>query len=265
MQFSIYTSCFNIVKNDFNYWKNTIPKWVKFLNNGEYGEIVIAVNQSEDNTLDIIKSFISSYNCVRAIETNFDYSDLAFDGKIKNEALQACKNSICIGLDLDEIPCAGIDGWIFFADFLSKSHYDALFIPVIDLCKSEKTAKSIGQKWYLHKKDGLKRGVWQHAKLKNGHIDISKSDTCELISDMGNLALAATICHPLTAEEIKRKDCIFIAHFGHLLWENRIKQNLTWKPTWENRAGHEVTDIILEKEKFENIPVFEHNLNIDEN
>lgn len=260
MRYSIYTSCFNIEKNSFNYWKFTIPKWMDFLSkNNDGGEICIGINKSEDNTLDLIsKNFDSKY--IKIIETNFSYDDYAFDGKIKNAALQACKNDLCIGLDLDEAVSMNKESWDYFGLNLLQSNLDALFIPVIDLCKSKKMAKSIGQKWYLHKR-GLNRGVWNQAILQNGKININKSDTCELLNGQ-NLAITANICSNNSVLEIKNKNICYIIHYGYLSWESRLQQNLTWKPIWENRAGYEVNNIILEKEIFNNIDVFEHNLDI---
>ena len=111
MKYSIYTSCFNIEKNNFNYWQETIPRWIKFIKEGECGEIVIAVNKSEDKTLEIIKDNFNKFNFISIVETDFEYEDYAFDGKIKNAALQNTKNNICLGLDLDEYPSPNEIAW----------------------------------------------------------------------------------------------------------------------------------------------------------
>jgi glycosyltransferase involved in cell wall biosynthesis len=261
VKYSIYTSCFNIEKNNFFYWQKTIPKWVNFLNNGLDGEIIIAINNSEDNTLNILNNFIKNFNCIKIIESNFAYDDYAFDGKIKNEALKNCKNDICIGIDLDEYLSPNKKDWDIVADQLLNSDVEAVFIPVIDLCKSVNEYKSIGVKWYMHKQ-GLHRGVWKLAELSNGKIDIKKSDTCELLNNDGDLCKCANLLPQLTPEMISRTSCPFIIHLGWLNWKDRKNQNKTWQPVWSNRAGFEVNDIIHEEKNFEQIIVFKHNLNI---
>jgi hypothetical protein len=261
MKYSIYTSCFNIIKNNFNYWEFTIPKWLDFLENGEKGEIVICINSSEDDTLKIIKDRFSSNNAIKIIESNFDYTDYAFDGKIKNQALQNCKNEICLGLDLDEYLSPNKASWDNISKQFIKSPYDAVFLPSIDICKDLNYYKSIGAKWYMHK-SGLHRGVWEKAKLSNGKIDIKKSDTCELLDENNELCKAIFLVNENSISNIKEYNLPFIIHLGWLNWENREKQNQTWQPIWSNRAGYKVDDIILEKDKFEKIEVFKHNLPI---
>jgi hypothetical protein len=261
VNYSIYTSCFNIVKNNFNYWSDTIPKWLSFIEYGKFGEIVIALNKSEDNTFEMLTNFIKDFNCIKIIQTNFQYEDYAFDGKIKNEALQNCKNNICIGLDLDEYLSPNKDDWDIVANQLLSSNLEAVFVPVIDLCKSIDEYKSIGLKWYMHKQ-GLYRGVWKHAELTNGKIDIKKSDTCELLNKNGDLCECGYLIQTLTPEIISKTSCPFIVHLGWLNWENRKNQNKTWQPVWSNRAGFEVEDIIHEEKAFDQIKVLEHNLKI---
>jgi glycosyltransferase involved in cell wall biosynthesis len=261
LKYSIYTSCFNIEKNNFNYWQVTLPKWIEFIEKGQKGEIIIAINKSEDNTLEIIKKHFNNLDYIKIIETNYDYNDYAFDGKIKNEALQNTTSRICLGLDLDEYPSPNKNSWNIISDQFINSIYDSIFIPVIDLCKNKNLYKSIGCKWYIHK-SGLYRGVWNGAKLDNGKIDIKKSDTCELLNKDGNLCSTAHIIEKLSVENIKKNNIPFIIHLGWLEWEIRQQQNKTWQPIWSNRAGYEVSDILHEKQSFDSIPVFPHNLNI---
>jgi hypothetical protein len=259
MKYSIYASCFNINKNNFNYWKITIPKWIDFINNGIDGEIVIAVNKDEDNTIQTLKSNFE--NKINIIETNFEYEDYAFDGKIKNTALDNCKNKICIGLDLDEYPSPNKKSWNNITDQFLNLPYEAVFIPVIDLCKDIYHYKSIGVKWYMHKQ-GLHRGVWENAKLSNGKIDVKKSDTCELLNNENQLCLATPLCQNISISKIKEYDLPFIIHLGWLNWEDRKNQNSTWQPVWSNRAGYEIKDIIHDKSLFDKIEIFKHNLKI---
>lgn len=261
MKVSIYSTAFNIIKNDFNYWKITIPKWLQFIDYGNKGEIVIAVNKNEDDTLKILKDYFKQYQCIILVESNFDYEDYAFDGKIKNFALQNTKNEICMGLDMDEYPSPNINSWESILYQFLNSNYEAVFIPVVDICKSMEEYKSIGLKWYIHKQ-GLHRGVWSKAKLENGKIDIKKSDTCELLNKNEDLCSAVSICRELSIDEIKNNNLPFIIHLGWLNWQDRKNQNKTWQPVWSNRAGYEVSDILHEEEKFNNIKVINHNLDI---
>lgn len=261
MKYSIYTSCFNIIKNNFNYWEFTIPKWLDFLENGEKGEVVICINSSEDDTLKIIKDKFSSNNAIKIIESSFDYTDYSFDGKIKNQALQNCKYEICLGLDLDEYLSPNKESWDSFASQLLQSNYRSLFIPVVDLCKGEDYYKSIGFKWYMHKQ-GLKRGVWPYAKLNNGKIDVNKSDTCELLDEDDNLVQTASLIDKPNVELLKKYDLPFVIHLGWLNWANRKEQNKTWQPVWSNRAGYEINNIIHQENAFDKIEVFKHNLKI---
>ena len=69
MKYSIYTSCFNIIKNDFDYWQETIPKWLSFIEYGKFGEIILAVNNSEDNTLHTLSNFIKDKRVYKNKET----------------------------------------------------------------------------------------------------------------------------------------------------------------------------------------------------
>jgi len=260
-KYSIYTSCFNIVKNDFNYWKITITKWLQFIEYGNKGEIVIAVNKSQDDTLKTLKEYFGQHECIIIVESDFDYNDYSFDGKIKNFALQNTKNQICLGLDLDEYPSPNIPSWESISSQFLNSNYEAVFLPVVDLCKSMNHYKSIGSKWYMHKQ-GLHRGIWSKAKLENGKIDIKKSDTCELLNKDENLCAATSIFTELSVDQIKKYNMPFIIHLGWLDWQGRKNQNQTWQPVWSNRAGYEVDDIIHNQESYDNIKIFEHNLSI---
>lgn len=261
MKVSIYSTAFNIVKNDFNYWKITIPKWLEFIEYGNKGEIVIAINKNEDDTLKVLKEYFGKYECIILVESNFDYEDYAFDGKIKNFALQNTKYPICIGLDLDEYPSPNTKAWESISYQFLSLNYDAFFIPVVDICKSIKEYKSIGSKWYMHKQ-GLHRGVWNKAKLENGKIDIKKSDTCELLNKNQDLCFTASIFKELSIDEIRNNNLPFVVHLGWLSWKDRKKQNKTWQPVWSNRAGYEVNNIFHQEEDFDQIKVSNHNLNI---
>lgn len=263
IKYSIYTSCFDINKNNFNYWKTTIPKWIDFIDDGDKGEIIIAVNNDDDRTKETLETSFS--NKIKIINTSFSYEDYTFDGKIKNAALQECKYEICLGLDLDEYPSPNKKSWDNVSlKLLNISKLDAVFIPSIDLCKNYNSYKSVGMKWYMHKQ-GLYRGIWENAKLDNGKIDIKKSDTCELLKIKNQLCSSAALLDQfdeLSIDNIKKYDLPFVIHLGWLDWQNRKNQNQTWQPVWSNRAGYEVKDIMHEENQFNNIEVYPHNLDI---
>lgn len=261
--FSIYCSAFNVNEMSFDY-STALGVFNAFAE-----EVVIAVNTSRDGTLETLHKHkrINNLHKLKIVETSFDYNDLAFDGKIKNVALQECTKDFCIGLDLDEfIPWSALDNWKETAKFIGESEdFNSVLIPSIDLYYSYKHAKNVGFKWYLHKREGMQRGVVNFAKLDNGKIDIEKSDTCELLDKNGNLTRSLLAC-PInySTEEklnfIKKEGAPYVFHTGWLNKEQRLKQNKFWKPVWENRAGREVNNIIEKVEDFGEIKYFEHGL-----
>jgi hypothetical protein len=44
----------------FIYWKTTIPKWIDFIDDGDKGEIIIAVNNDDDKTKETFKSIFQN-------------------------------------------------------------------------------------------------------------------------------------------------------------------------------------------------------------
>jgi hypothetical protein len=262
MKTSIYTSAFNIVSSNFDIYKYIIHA----VNMAD--EVVIAVNTSKDNTLDVLESYKSDHNSIKLIQTDFSYSDPLLDGKIKNEALQATTGDLKIQLDLDEyIPLENKKDWLRVGNLFLKSGYKAIMIPVIDLYKDTDHIKNLGTKWYMHT-PGLYRGVVNFGKLENGHVDIEKSDTTELIDSEGNLVDSTYLIDPKLPIDYKLKliknlNLPFVVHTGYLDLENRIHRNKTfWKSHWETEAGKEV-NIPLEVSQLENELYIEHKLNID--
>lgn len=253
MILSSYHSAFNLIKNNFDY-SSAIDNYCSF-----FDEVVIAVNTSEDNTFNVLSNLQSKYSNLKILSCEFSYDDYAFDGKIKNFALQncLCGDFFCL-LDLDErIPLWQKDLWRTCSLELNKSNYDCLLIASINLCKDIYHYKDIGYKFYLHKK-GFYRGIWNGARKDNGKIDITRSDTCEIIDKEGNLAK----CYPLSnkIEDLRTGNFPYVFHYYAVDFEQRIKQNEVWTPVWSNRAGYQINDIILNKENLEKIPIFEHNL-----
>lgn len=247
--FSIYTSAYNLNKMGFA-WKETLENWVQFLY--KTGEISIAVNTSDDNTYESLVTFANELTDKHALgidwkifKIDIPYSDPFFDGKLKTAALRQCTNRYCILLDMDEvIPLWSRDAWSYIANALEQDHsgIEALFIPTIDLFHDENNMKSIGQKWYLHLNlPYLERGPVNFAKREDGSIDITKSDTCELIvSSNSSLAKTSSILDPRFSDEIKLRhikenQCPVVFHLGWLDKEQRIKQSAFWKDHWNNR------------------------------
>lgn len=266
MPISIYTSAFNIQKCKFNF--SFFLK--KALSIGD--EIVISVNKSEDNTLEILKSFEDQFsNELKIIETDYSYNDPLLDGKCKNNALQHTKFDCKLQLDLDEyIPHRFKPYLLDLYDQFLKDKYDAVMLPVIDLYKDKKICRSVGQKWYLHK-PGFFRGPVNFGKLNNGHVDVNKSDTCELIDKEGNLVQSFMVLNPQdsidTKLEILRNHHYipFIVHTGYLDLQNRIHRNKEfWATHWSIEAGKHI-QIPTNISEIDNYPTIEHNLNISWN
>jgi hypothetical protein len=255
--FSIYTSAFNLIKNNFNY-KFHIQNFSQFAD-----EVVIAINTSEDNSVNEIHDFIiKNCNNVSILETNFSYEDPMLDGKIKNAALQATKEDIKIGLDMDEyIPLWQKPIWKNIATQLTYSPYSCVMIPSLNLFKDKNYYFSIGLKWYMHKKN-LYRGAVNFAMKEDGTVDTSKSDTCELIDENNNLVQSIQL--PSDINSLQTNNIPFVVHTGYMNLENRLLRNKNfWKKHWRIESGgsdplhkvHEQIDDFTESYK-------EHKLNI---
>lgn len=257
--FEIYTCLYNSSKFPHD-WRDSLQNFCEF---SPGIRVTIAINQCDDDTLEQVRSWKSeTNNNLNIVETNFLYSDLAFDGKIKNAALQACSADWLIGLDIDErIPGWQLGNWEEAAKILEKHGFDAALIPSINLCKNLMQYKDIGRKWYLHKR-GLYRGVVNFAKKDNGKIDITKSDTCEIIDEKGNLVKNMVLPFDIQTLREKQEDCPFVFHLGWVSRDHRLAANEFWAPVWSNRAGHEVKDIILTEKEFDRIDVRNHGLRL---
>ncbi len=263
--FSIYASAFNLIKNNFDY-KGALNNFSAFAD-----EVVLAINTSEDNTFEVLQSYITEkgYTNVVLIQTSFDYKDNEFDGKIKNAALQATKQPLKVSMDMDErIPLSQKDKWIQYGNIMLQSNMMAFFVPTIDLWGDKdhiRMHSGIGVKWRIHKK-GCKRGVVNSARRMDGKIDTSMSDTCELIDAGGELIPTAhiitnpTYMMPIHAKFLK--PYIYTVHYGYLDFQYRLNINKFWKEKWEDRSGQpeNVATTIQEltKEK-----VIKHNLPLE--
>lgn len=249
MKFSIYSTAYNLKAGLFDLDKS-IKRFCDFAE-----EVVIATNTQED--WGILLTYQTKYPNLKVVcAEEISLSDYAFDGKLKNVALQMCTGDFGILLDLDEyIPLSQKSTWQHIAHKWISSITDpfsspaALLIPVIDLIQDTKHYKSIGFKWYLHTIrgigcSGVQRGVVNFAKLENGKIDITKSDTTEIIDYKGDLVPSSYLFDPqLSQDELllcMKFYNMFVVHEGWLNKEQREKQSAFWKPHWENRSGQDL-------------------------
>jgi len=277
MNLSIYTSVYNLNKMGFD-WRATLDNWTRFLN-GE-GQICIAVNTSEDDTLEALTKCAEelSRGAGNGVEytifsTSIPYSNPLFDGMIKNEALRRCTRGFCTLLDIDEVlPLSNREAWGWAITNLGRMAPDALFVRVIDLFHDEGHYKGMGQKWYLHKnRPYLKRGRVNFAARADGSTNIDKSDTCELICEDGSLAHAVgpirtngyhrpgeteeqRVLSEMTANLVP-----YVVHLGWLNKQQRIRQSAFWAPVWSARDGTKV-EKPLGEDDLEKIPYYPHNL-----
>lgn len=258
-------------------WRDALTNWINFL--GQTGEISIAVNKSEDDTADLVRKFFEKYktenprNGINFIVTDLDipYTDPEFDGKIKAAALEKCTQPYCILLDCDErVVPSNRPAWKSAAKILETNYnIEAILIPVLDLIGDENHYKSeycLGGKWYLHRnRPNITRGVVRNAYRDDGSIDITKSDTCELIyKESKSLVPFAPIIimslpHFITVGQIQGGEVPFVYHLGWLDKEQRLRQTQFWKPVWENRNNGKI-DEEWTLEKLESIKKYYHVL-----
>lgn len=253
MKFSSYTSAFNLIKMGFD-WQSSLLNYSQFMD-----EVVIAINTSSDNTFEILNKFIQDKNLTNIVlyQSSFDYEDPAFDGKIKDFALQRTSGDIKISCDIDErFPIYQKNLWEKVARYLlSDNKVAAFLIPSINLCGNIYHYKDIGYKWYMHK-NGFYRGVVNFAKKIDGKIDTDKSDTCELIDSNGNLV--PTLKFSNNIEDLQSGSIPYVFHYWAVDKKQREKQNEFWQPVWSNRAGKEINT----KTDFSKIEIKKHGLKI---
>jgi hypothetical protein len=242
MEISSYTSAFNLIKNEFD-WEKAL---LNHLSISE--ETVVAVNTSEDDTLEVLKKFSEkSGGRIKIVTTDFSYSDPDLDGKVKNAALQATSHKYKLGLDLDEMVNPNQrDSWAGLVNFLdSYTEAQAFFVPVVDLYKNKHEYKSIGQKWYLHG-GGLYRQTVNFAKNPDGTHDTDRSDSCELTDKNGDLVSAYNVlANGISDEEklnqIASNDLPHVIHLGHLNLRKRVLRNRNfWRNHWKVQSGRDV-------------------------
>lgn len=275
---SIHTSVFNLFKTRLP-WQEAVTNWFAFCrtlkkDHGLDSEIIFAVNKGDEgdytrNDIDVLCGSLNGSNqktpiSYTIIDTAFDYSDPAFDGKIKNEGYQAAVHPLCMLLDLDEfLPLNKVDVWARVMEEFNSSfeQFKGLLIPSIDTFLNRSNARSVGQKWYLvrNEKNVIGRGVVGFAKLPDGKIDITKSDTTEpIFLRDSSLIPSGFVMNPNLdigekLQKIFTDKLPFVIHRGWEDIEARIIQNKIWAPVWENRAGKSVEPPLVHKKDFQSI------------
>jgi hypothetical protein len=268
--FSAYVSAFNLLSNGFD-WQTSLSNMLVF-----FDEVVVAVNTSTDETAMALRAFFCdavAKGKMKVVETSFVYTDVAFDGAIKNAALQACSQGtewIYVQMDLDEmIPLGQKPLWRKYAEYLqSTPGIDCLMIPSIDLWGSMETirrSKNIGLKFRMHKA-GLKRGVWKRAWIMDGkRFDTSMSDSCELLTQDGELCRATRIVDdsfliPQVCSMLKDYPHVF--HLGYVDYDQRVRVNKAiWAEHWPLRSGRE-ENVATSVAELTGEPVMKHGLPI---
>jgi len=235
MKISIYSTAFNIVKNNFNY-QDAIKNFLYYAD-----EVCLAINKSEDNSLEVVSQYVKDNNLnVKIVDTSFSYDDPFCYGKIVNSALQACTGDICILQDLDERFGGNKDTLIKVSEqFLKINMVQALFVPVINLYGDFYHYKDISFKWYIHKK-GLYRGAVNFGIKDNGRPDYNKTSTDELIDKDSQLVPTLNIVQATNYKnpyDYIKDNNPFVYHLGYTNFDDRVKRNVFWKSFWEKATG----------------------------
>ncbi len=263
---SCYISAFNLIQNGFDY-ETALRRALAF-----FDEVVVAVNTSTDSTFVALQSFadqIEHVGKLKVVQTDIPYTDITFDGRVKDAALQACTGDVMVQMDLDEfVPLAQRDLWRRIAAQLLAAPVDCFMIPTVDLWGSMDTVRAdapIGLKFRMHKR-GLHRGVWKQA-WRNGRttFDTSMSDSCELLTAQDDLARAVAVVpqgalHPACTQSLNGYP--FTVHTGYVSFDQRIKVNKAiWAHHWELRSGHR-ENVAVDKRVLEDHPLIKHSLNL---
>lgn len=241
IKISVYSCAFNIIdciKNNVYDFQSALENWSKY---GD--EIVIATPENETSDLvHIIAGIISdkskNYSRVHIIPVEINMlEDQLSVGKLKNAALQNCNNELVIQQDLDERLGGYPNSWKRVGkSLLLNEVVKAVFIPVVDLFKDDKHYKSLGQKWYLHKKTGTYRAPVFFGIKEDGNIDTDKSDTCELVDKHNRLVPSVKLEFDLNDYPIFP----IVFHYGHVDPTKRSAVNKFWSEMWSFRKGENV-------------------------
>jgi hypothetical protein len=260
MKISVYSTAFNIIGKGFNF-EDALDNWFYYAD-----EVSISVNKSNDETFLKIKNYAESkqYNLLIE-ETNFDYSDPFFYGKLENSALQRCTGDILFQQNLDERIGGNIDILKqLCANLLNQNDYFSFFVPVINLHTDYYNYIDIGQKWYIHKR-GANRGPVNFGLKENGLPDYNKTSTDELIDKDGNLLPTFPlnkIKDNLDGLNYFKSGLPFTYHLGYVDLNERVKRNEFWKNFWEKATGGDSNTHSLNIQDYTSKSVSPHNLQL---
>lgn len=259
-----YVSAFNVVVNGLDY-ETPIRAALAF-----FDFVTVAVNTSTDDTLVRFEALAAQESRLKVVSSCYAYTDITFDGAVKNAALQACEGDVLVQMDLDEsVPLNQYAMWRrYAAELLSIPGVDCFALPSVDLWGSIDTIradKGIGLKFRMHKR-GLKRGVrkdaWRNGKA---HFDTSLSDSCELLDAQESLARAMMVVphHLLNpGATIGLNGYPYTLHYGYLNFEQRVRVNRAiWADHWPRRSGH-AENVVTEVRQLEGYQLLKHRLNL---
>lgn len=255
-----------MVKNNYDY-KTAFENYASFAE-----EVVIStLEQNEDDTLEVLENLSNTNNKFKIVKCNFDRKDPLFWGKLRNEGLQKCSEDFCISLDLDELlPLWQKYNWINYARTLAYSEFDSYLVPLVNLWGDKSIIRWDNDtnylfKWALHKNptissNKIKRGPVNFALKENNTVDITKSDTNELIYENGDLVKSLRIINNYDGNPEKYiEECalkIFIYHTGYLNFKDRVSRNKNfWNEQFKIQSGFSQD---ISANKF--APVSEENL-----
>lgn len=244
---SVY-SCFFNPEMDVYDIRGAVNNWLCY---GD--EVVFGVLESEAEACErVIEEQLGGMEQIVLAPVNTNKKDPLFLGKLKDQALLASSNPVLIQQDLDERIGGELAMWQVLVDNIGK--YRVFFLPVMDLYKDLAHYKAINYKWYLHLKEGCRRGTVNFAFKQNGAVDVEKSDTCELIDEKGNLIPFVKYVH---TEGFDPK-LPHIVHLGHVDLKKRAYHNKEfWKEYW-SALGQEESNVVTEEEKLSLVEVKEH-------
>jgi hypothetical protein len=246
---SIYTTAFNLKEFNIDF-DDAFSNWLCYAD-----EIVIGTLRKEfDQVRDLVVS--SKYydpKKIGVVSRHLDiFNDIYWDGKLKDAALKNCRHDIVLQVDLDERIAGEKEGFEELSEELLRHDFPcSVMLPYLNLYKDINHFLDIGYKWYLHKREGTRRGTVNFAIKEDGCFDPEKSDTCELIDEEGNLI-------PCIAKILFSVEQPKIIHLGFLDLERRAHLNKKfWRDIWSKRKSLsqkkevEATDVLINASEFE--------------
>ena len=223
---SLYTTGFNLNKINIDF-DEVFSNWLYYVD-----EIVIATFrwQHEEVRNAIIKSKFYDPKKIGVVSRHVEIeTDVYWEGKLKNAALENCKHKIAIQCDLDERISGDFNLFKHLCRTISANDFPcSIMLPTIDLYEDLDHYINIGHKWYIHTREGTHRGSVNWARKEDGSLDPEKSDTCELIDGKGNLI-------PCIGKVDFYNNNPRIIHLGFLDLKERNKVNEFWGKIWNHR------------------------------